>query len=247
MGVYIGSMGWSYKQWGLFSGVKPGNYLSEYANHFNSVEVNNTFYRIPKTSYVENWVSKVPDGFRFAVKFPRGISHSSGLKADQGMLEAFLSRMPLFSDKLGPLLIQLPHTFKSRQSQGLEDFLGRLPLVNRYAVEFRHESWFNEDTYSILRENKVALVNVEHPSLPSIDVQTADFTYIRLEGDRKTVNGESGEAELDRADDNTRWAEKISGLAENGRDVYCYLSKHYSGYPPGDISQIRAALGSKEL
>jgi uncharacterized protein YecE (DUF72 family) len=124
--------------------------------------------------------------------------------------------------------------------------MGKLPLVNRYAVEFRHESWFNEDTYSILRENKVALVNVEHPSLPSIDVQTTDFTYIRLEGDRKTVNGESGEAELDRADDNARWAEKISGLTENGRDVYCYLSKHYSGYPPGDISQIRAALGSKE-
>lgn len=246
MGVYIGSMGWSYKQWGLFSGVKPGNYLSEYAKHFNSVEVNNTFYRIPKTSYVENWVSRVPDVFRFAVKFPRGISHSAGLKADQGMLEAFLSRMPLFGDKLGPLLIQLPPTFKSHQSKGLEEFLGRLPLVNRYAVEFRHESWFNEDTYSILRENDVAFVNVEHPSLPSIDVQTADFTYIRLEGDRKTVNGESGDAELDRADDNTKWAEKISGLAENGRDVYCYLSKHYSGYPPGDIFQIRAALGANE-
>jgi uncharacterized protein YecE (DUF72 family) len=247
MGVYLGSMGWSYKQWGLFSGVKAGNYLSEYARHFNSVEVNNTFYRIPKTSYVENWTSRVPDGFRFAVKFPRGISHSAGLKADQGMLEAFLSRMPLFGDKLGPLLIQLPSTFKSHQSEGLEDFLGRLPLVNRYAVEFRHESWFNEDTYSILRDNEVALVNVEHPSRPSADVQTTDFTYIRLEGDRKTVKGESGDAELDRADDNIKWADRISGLAENGRDVYCYLSKHYSGYPPGDISQITAALGAKEL
>ena len=247
MGVYLGSMGWSYKQWELFSGVRAGNYLSEYAMHFNSVEVNNTFYRIPKTSYVENWASRVPDGFRFAVKFPRGISHSSGLKADQGMLEAFLSRMPLFGDKLGPLLIQLPSTFKAHQSKGLEAFLGRPPLVNRSAVEFRHASWFNEATYSILKANEVALANVEPPSGPSSDVQTTDFTYIRLEGNRKTVKGEAGEAELDRAEDNIRWADRISGLAENGRDVYCYLSKHYSGYPPGDISQINAALGAKEL
>lgn len=243
--VYLGSMGWSYKQWEIYDGLKAADYLGAYSQLFNSVEVNNTFYRIPRESSMVNWASKVPDGFRFTVKFPRTISHSSGLEPDQGRLEAFLSRVQLMGDKAGPLLIQFPPTLKPDHLEKLSEFLDKLPLVYRYAVEFRHKDWFNEDTYGLLSENNVAVVNVEHPWQAKTREQTADFSYIRLEGDRKSVKGDSGQLELDRSELNQNWSKRILDLTENG-DVYCYVSKHYSGYPPTDLKQLRDNLGFKE-
>ncbi len=241
--IYIGSMGWSYKQWLIYEGLKAADYLTEYSKSFNSVEINNTFYRIPRESSMIDWASKVPDDFRFSIKFPRSISHSKNLEPDQGRLEAFLSRIQLMEEKAGPLLIQFPPTLKPDHMSLLEAFLDKLPLVYRYAIEFRQEDWFNEETYKLLRDNNVALVNVEHPWQKSTLEQTADFSYIRLEGDRKTVKGDDGVTEKDKTDLNVEWAERIKGLCEN-RDVYCYVSKHYSGYPPMDINQIRASLGN---
>jgi uncharacterized protein YecE (DUF72 family) len=241
MGIYIGSMGWSYKQWDIYEGEKSSEYLSVYSKFFNSVEINNTFYRIPKESSMMDWASKVPDGFKFALKFPRSISHSRGLDPDQGRLEAFLSRIQLMDEKAGPLLIQFPPTFKSESINHLEKFLNKLPLVYKYAVEFRHKDWFNEETYDLLRDNNIALVNVEHPWQESSDELTADFSYIRLEGDRKTVTGESGVTEKDQSELTQKWAMKISEL-EKKKDIYCYVSKHYSGYPPVDIRQLTESL-----
>jgi uncharacterized protein YecE (DUF72 family) len=243
--VFIGSMGWSYKQWELYKGWKAADYLDIYSQSFNSVEINNTFYSIPRESSMIDWASKVPDGFRFAIKFPRTISHSAGLEPDQGRLEAFFSRVQLMEDKAGPLLIQFPPILKPDSIGKLEAFLDRLPLIYRYAIEFRHKDWFNEETYKLLRDNNVALVNVEHPWQESSQEQTADFSYIRLEGDRKTVKGESGIVEQDRTDMNKKWSKNISQMGE--RDVYCYVSKHYSGYPPDDMKQLRNNIGSRKI
>lgn len=242
MGIYIGSMGWSYKQWEIYERIKSTEYLGVYSQHFNSVEINNTFYRIPKESSMVDWASKVPDGFKFALKFPRSISHSRDLEPDQGRLEAFLSRVQLIEDKAGPLLIQFPPTLKPESINKLEAFIDKLPLIYNYAIEFRHKDWFNDETYNLLRENNIALVNVEHPWQKSSDEQTADFTYIRLEGDRKKITGESGLIEKDQSENNQKWASRIKEMGKKG-DVYCYVSKHYSGYPPFDIRQIRDNLG----
>ena len=243
MGIYIGSMGWSYKQWGIYEGRKSAEYLNLYSQNFNSIEINNTFYRIPRESSMIDWASKVPEDFKFAIKFPRSISHSRGLEPDQGRLEAFLSRVQLMEEKAGPLLIQFPATLKPESIDKLESFLDKLPLIYSYAVEFRHKDWFNDETYDLLRENNVAVVNVEHPWQESSDEQTADFSYIRLEGDRKTVTGESGAVEKDQSETNQKWATRIKELGTKG-DVYCYASKHYSGYPPVDIRQLRENLGA---
>lgn len=240
--IYIGSMGWSYKQWQIYNGLKAAEYLQEYSNHFNSVEINNTFYRIPRESSMLDWAGKVPDNFRFAIKFPRSISHSRDLEPDQGRLEAFLSRIQLMEAKSGPLLIQFPPNLTPEHIDQLAKFLDKLPLVYRYAVEFRHQDWFNKETYSLLRENNVALVNVDHPWQASTMEQTADFTYIRLEGDRKKVKGESGQVEDDKSETNMNWVQRIKEL-DKDRDVFCYVSKHYSGYPPEDINQLQVGLG----
>ncbi len=113
-------------------------------------------------------------------------------------------------------------------------------------MEFRHKDWFHEPVYEMLRDSNAALVYVEHPWQPSELVETSDFTYVRLEGDRKKVNGEKGVTENDRSQDNHRWAKKINMETGRGQSTYLYVSKYYSGYPPVDIQQIKSKLETIE-
>ena len=236
--VYLGAMGWSYSFWPIYNDASTSEYLRLYSEIFNSVEVNSTFYRIPRKSSVENWNKQTPDNFTFAVKIPQSISHSSGLNYDPEKLDAFLDHIKPFGDKLGPLLLQLPPRLTPDYSEQLDTLLSQLQ-DHMIAVEFRHKHWFKESTYRLLRDHNVALVYVEHPWQPSEEVETSDFIYIRLEGDRKKVDGEKGETEQDRTPDNLRWAEKIH---QNKKTTYLYVSKYYSGYPPTDIQQIKTRL-----
>ena len=239
--VYLGTMGWSYSFWPLYTDAASNDYLARYSESFNSVEVNSTFYRIPRISSVENWRKQTPTGFMFTVKIPQSISHSRELQYDPEKLDIFLDHIKPFNEKLGPLLLQLPPRLTPEHSDQLGDLLTQLK-GHRTAVEFRHKDWFNDDTYRMLREYDAALVYVEHPWQPSEEVETSDYTYVRLEGDRKKVDGEKGVTELDRSADNLRWTEKINQQASRGRTVYLYISKYYSGYPPTDIQQIKAGL-----
>lgn len=238
VGLYLGSMGWSYKFWPLYDGLKSNEYLSTYAEHFNSVEINSSFYRIPSLRVVESWASQVPDSFRFTAKFPQSISHAPELNYKERNLEAFIGNIGKLEEKLGPLLLQFPARFKVDEAENLKDFLSVLPKEHIYAVEFRHDGWFIDETYELLRENSASLVQVEHPRLPTIKVLTADFVYIRWEGDRKLVNGEKGSVERNRREDNLNWSEIIRGYLEEGLTVYGFFSKFYSGYPESDIKMI---------
>ena len=239
----MGSMGWSYGFWGIYpEKMKATDYLAEYAKRFNSVEVNSSFYRIPSTSTVEYWARQVPDGFRFAAKFPGSVTHSKGLGYEPGKLEAFLRNISRLGEKTGPLLLQFPPTLKPDQTPVLADLLDSLPPRHRYAAEFRHKAWFTEATYSLLRDNGVALAFVDHPWLPTADEQTSDFAYIRFEGDRRKVDGEKGTVQLDREKSLDGWAKRIAGLLEAGLTVYGYFSKFYSGYPPSDIQRLTEAV-----
>jgi uncharacterized protein YecE (DUF72 family) len=242
VGPYLGSMGWSYKFWPLYDGLKPSEYLSEYAKNFNSVEINSSFYRIPSRKVVENWANQVPDEFHFTAKFPQSISHVSDLKYEEGKLEAFLRNISMLGDKLGPLLLQLPARFKVDQAENLRGFLSVLPKDHVYAVEFRHRDWFIDETYELLRKNSVALVQVEHPRLQTVGEVTAGFVYIRWEGDRKLVDGERGTVEADRREESLVWSETIKSYLGKGLEVYGFFSKFYSGYPVSDIKTISEAL-----
>jgi uncharacterized protein YecE (DUF72 family) len=235
VGLYMGSMGWSYKFWPIYSGLKPNEFLRKYANHFNSVEINSSFYRIPNRKVIENWFSQVPDNFRFSAKFPQSISHSPKLKYNEGKMDAFIRNISTLGDKLGPLLLQLPPSFHSNELKNLREFLSTLPTDLTYAVEFRNQDWFNYETYELLKENNIALVQVEHQKKPKRFELTTDFVYIRWEGNRKIVNGDKGIIEVDRKQNITEWYPKIMNYLENKMNVYGYFSKFYSGYPVNDI------------
>jgi uncharacterized protein YecE (DUF72 family) len=235
-------MGWSYKFWvgKLYpEGTKPTAYLTEYAKAMNSVEVDATFYRIPSVPTVEAWRDAVPDGFRFAAKFPQTVTHVPGLAYDAERLEIFLRHIDAFGDKLGPLLLQFPPFLKPAHT-ALDDLLEKLPGRRLFAAEFRNRRWFTEETYRLLRDHGVALASTNRGGAP--EVETADFAYIRLEGDRKAVVAERGEVQVDRGAETAEWAGKVKRQIESGRDVYAYFSKYYSGYPPADAEAMSGLL-----
>jgi uncharacterized protein YecE (DUF72 family) len=235
-------MGWSYSFWvnKLYpKGTKPKAYLTEYAKHFNSVEIDATFYRIPSEDTVRSWAAQVPKGFRFAAKFPQAVSHAAGLEYDPEKLDIFLGRIAQLGDRLGPLLIQFPPYLKPDHVK-LRDLLDALPPGFLYAAEFRNKAWFTEDTYALLRDKRVAYALNNTPGHP--EVNTTGFTYIRWEGDRKAVNGEKGIIEADRVSETADWAKRIKRLSETGVEVYGYVSKYYSGYPVSDVEELKRLL-----
>lgn len=243
-------MGWSYDFWtGSFypKGLAPENFLSEYAKHLHTVEVDNTFYRIPSIDTVEKWRDQTPGNFLFSVKFPRRITHEKMLSNCEDVVRVFLQRMSSLGDKLGPLLLQFPYAFKPEHTGLLRDFLSALPKTHRFVVEVRNKKLLREELYSLLRENRTALAIVEQPFMPTTELVTSDFAYIRLEGDRRKVNGTLGKVEVDRTNDIKKWAEKVRKLLDVSTDVFVYFSKFYSGYPPADAKQLLELLSQSEL
>lgn len=231
-------MGWSYDFWiGNFYPAGSRNLLTEYARNFKTVELDNTFYRIPSRDTVRNWKEEVPDDFVFSAKFPRKITHIKMLEDCKEELLVFIEHMSLLGDKLGPLLIQLPPSFKPEKFEILKDFLAGLP-EGRFAVEIKNKKWLDEKFYDLLRENGVALALIDHPWMPEMNTITADFTYIRWEGDRNKIKGTLGKVERDRSNDIQDWAMKIKGFIEDSVEVFGYFSKFYSGYPPGDVRML---------
>ncbi len=240
--IHLGTMGWSYSFWvnKLYPmGTKPAAYLTEYSKHFNTVEIDATFYRIPSETTVRSWAEQVPEGFNFSAKFPQAISHAAGLEYDPEKLDLFLSRIAQIGEKLGPLLIQFPPYLKPDHAR-LRNLLNALPPRFLYAAEFRNRGWFTENTYALLRDKDVAFALNNTPGHP--EVNTTRFTYIRWEGDRKAVNGEKGTIEADRRSETAEWAKKIVRRHEDGIEVYGYFSKYYSGYPVSDVEELRRLL-----
>ncbi len=236
---HAGTMGWSYDFWrGNFYPEGSQNLLTEYAKNFDTVEIDNTFYRIPSRDTVRKWKEETPDGFIFSAKFPRKITHIKMLQDCQEELAVFIEHMSLMEDKLGPMLIQLPPGFAPEKSGILKDFLAGLPERCRFAVEVRNKKWLDEKFSDMLRDNKVALVLIDHPWMPEMNTITSDFTYIRWVGDRKKVKGTLGKVEKDRSKDIKDWAVKIKGFLDDSIEVFGYFSKSYSGYPPGDVRML---------
>jgi uncharacterized protein YecE (DUF72 family) len=237
--LHIGTMGWSYKFWvGSFypQGLKSSAFLAEYAKHLNSVELDNTFYRIPSANATKAWEEQTPKGFLFSAKFPRIITHVKMLQNCQTEVDIFTSRMSQLQSKLGPLLLQFPSSFGPKHISLLHKFLPTLPKDYHYAVEVRNKGLLGKELNSLLRENRVALVFVNQPFLEG-DV-TTDFAYIRWEGDRRKVNGTLGKVEVDRTVDIEKSAVYIESFLDHGVEVFGYFSKYYSGYPPSDAEQL---------
>lgn len=242
--LHLGTIGWSYNFWkGPFYPAKTASkdFLAYYSSQFDTVEVDSTFYRIPSQSAVENWRRQVPEGFLFALKFPQVITHIKALKNCEADTAVFLSRAELLGDKLGPMLLQFPPNFAVSHFLDLADYLKALPHQHRYVVEVRNKSWLTPDFYALLRENKVALAITEKPLSSQFEV-TADFLYMRWEGNRKAVNGLRGVIEVDKTTDLQAWAQKLNPHLDRSTEVFGYFGKYYSGLPPSDVKALKGFL-----
>src|SRR6266576_1028751 len=182
--LLVGTSGYSYKQWkGSFYPEKlpDREMLSFYAKQFSTVEINHSFYRMPTENLLLNWAKSVPDGFRFALKANQQITHIQRLRGCESTLKRFLEVASVLNegDHLGPILVQLPPTFKFDKPL-LEDFLALRPQAFAFAFEVRHASWYTDETYAVLRKHETALCIAETEKQTPPDVLTANFTYVSL-------------------------------------------------------------------
>ena len=212
--LFEGASGYSFKEWkGSFypQDIKPGAMLAWYAERLPTVEINNTFYRMPKTEVLENWARSTPEGFRFAIKASRRITHMARLKAETAADSVnFLYRnLAALGAKRGPVLFQLP-PFLKRDLPRLTEFLGLLPEGHRAAFEFRNESWFADDVYAALKGAGAALcLSEREDNAPPPLVETTSWGYVRLRLE------EYSEDAL------RQWAERLAASA--WREIYVYF------------------------
>jgi uncharacterized protein YecE (DUF72 family) len=183
MQFFVGTSGYSYKEWkGSFYPEKmpAKEMLRFYAQRFSTVEINNTFYRMPAPSVLEAWAGQVPENFRFVLKAPQAITHFKRLKEVEDPTERFLQVAAVLKQRLGPLLFQLPPNFK-KDLPRLEQFLDLLPAGTAAAFEFRHESWFDDEVFGRLRAKSCALCVADSEDLPAAElVKTTNWSMLRL-------------------------------------------------------------------
>ena len=237
--IRIGCSGWNYAHWrnGVFypPRLAAGRWLDFYAGRFDTVEVNSTFYRLPRRDAVARWVEETPGDFLLSVKASRYLTHVKRLRDLGPGLERFLERIePLLdSPKLGPLLWQLPPTFR-RDHDRLAQALARLPRELRHCVEFRHASWFVPETYALLREHGVALAIGDRPQVHAFQTHelTAGWTYVRFHGGTRGRHGNYSESEL------REWAERLRGWSRT-HDVFAYFNNDWEGFAPRNASRLQ--------
>ncbi len=234
-------MGWSYSFWkGSFypKDLASKDFLSFYSERLDTVEVDSTFYRIPRTGTVTEWKQQTPAGFLFSLKFPQKITHIKMLQDCQEETRVFLERVDGLGEKLGVLLLQFPPMFRQQHLPLLRDYLKTLPKEYRYAVEVRNKSLLTEELYALLKEHGIALAWVDAAKMPFVTQVTADFVYVRWEGNRKTVTGTLGKVETDRTAQIQDWSSKLKPYVRQGTAVFGYFSKYYSGFPPSDAKEL---------
>jgi uncharacterized protein YecE (DUF72 family) len=239
--VRVGCSGWNYDHWrnGVFypPRLPPREWLPYYARFFDTVEVNSTFYRLPRREAVANWVEQSPPGFLFTVKASRYLTHIKRLTDVGRGVERFYERIePLVrSTKFGPVLWQLPANFH-RDDERLAGALERLP-PGRHCFEFRHQSWFVPDVYKLLRRHAAALAIGDHPERPfQTHELTADWTFIRFHAGKRGLRGNYSESELE------EWARRIEDWRRNV-EVFAYFNNDWEGFAVKNGQWLKKRLG----
>ncbi len=234
--LYVGTSGWTYSNWkGVFypRGVRQSDWLSHYAQQFDSVELNATFYRPPQESLLAGWNAKTPADFTFAVKAWRMLTHQKKLRDCHDRLVDFLDRLAPLGRKAGPLLCQLPPSFPAEAAR-LDDFLSAVPAGWRVTVEPRDASWHEEAIAQVLARHNAAFCCFELADQRSPAWATADFVYVRLHGREDAYRGFYSDAEL------APWADWLAGHLAAGRDAYCYFDNtDHADDAPRNAARLR--------
>lgn len=236
--LYIGTSGWSYEHWrGIFypEGLPQKKWLEYYAENFETVEINSSFYRLPRRETFESWCSKTPPGFIFAVKASRYLTHVKKLKGVEEGLNKFLENARGLNEKLGPILFQFPANWHANIER-LNDFIRLLPGGLRYAFEFRHESWLDDPVYEILKSKDAAISIADSPDWPTTYEITAPFTFIRMHGGRELYASEYSVPEL------SQWAQTIKRFLDKKIDVYIYFNNDAHAYAVKNAVQLRKLI-----
>jgi uncharacterized protein YecE (DUF72 family) len=217
---YVGCSGWHYDHWrGLYypEELPKSKWLQFYAQQFTTVELNNSFYRLPSEKAFTAWRESTSDNFIFAVKVSRFITHIKRLKNLGSAVENFLSRACLLEKKLGPLLYQLPPNMK-RNDEVLGNFLSSLPQKYQHVFEFRHESWLDDSVFHILRQYNVGLCVFDMPGFTCPLVATSNFAYIRFHGSGSLYSSCYSDEEL------SQWARRIAHFGQDIKAIYIYFN-----------------------
>jgi len=252
--LYIGTSGWVYPHWnGIFypPGLSADKKLEYFSQHFKTVEINYSFYHLPSKKAFSHWYKETPDNFLFAVKLSRYITHIKRLKEVKTALNIFLKRCSLLKEKLGPILVQFPPSFKLTElnEERLNKFLYNINILGktefsylkmRVALEFRHSSWLEADIYKLLTRFKVALVFSKSSIFPEAEVITANFVYIRMHGPSSLFSSGYSYKQL------KELSFKIKKYLEEGLDVYCYFNNDFSGFAIKNAEYLSRLLNEKQ-
>ena len=237
--VRIGCSGWSYKHWkrGVFypERLKAKDEFAFYASRFDTAEINGSFYRLPSEAMVQGWRDKAPEGFVFAWKASRFITHMKRLLDPDEPLQLMFSRTDILGPRLGPILFQLPPGMP-RNAERLAAFLAKLPPERRYTVEFRHPSWYAAEVFALLSAHDVALCISDHHHAPAPWERTASWLYVRGHGPSGRYWGRYPQAAM------REWADRIGAWRAEGRDVFAYFDNDPEGAAPQDVDVLKSLL-----
>jgi uncharacterized protein YecE (DUF72 family) len=239
--VRIGTSGWHYNHWRARfypEDMASAEMLAFYARRFPAVEINNSFYKLPQKETFENWRGTVPDGFIFAVKASRYITHMKKLKEPEEPVRHFLERIAGLGNRLGPVLFQLPPNWHCNPDR-LRAFVGALPDENRYAFEFRDPSWFTDEIFRILEEAGAAFCIYDLEGRLSPKPVTADFIYVRLHGPGSAYEGNySPEFLSGRAGAFSTWQRQ-------GKDIFCFFDNDQKGFAAANAMSLLEMLNQR--
>jgi uncharacterized protein YecE (DUF72 family) len=232
--IYVGTSGWKYKHWNKNfypEDLKIINQLDYYQSKFNTVELNNSFYREPKAEQFVNWKNEVGTSFLYAVKANRYFTHLKKLKVTQDEILSFIEKASHLEEKLGPILFQLPPSWKINIER-LSNFLELLPKHFKYTFEFRNQSWYSSEVYELLTKHNCAFCIYELAGHISPFKVTADFVYVRLHGPGEKYQGSYTTQAL------KKWVKQSKEWQKQGKTVFIYFDNDQEGYAAFNALQL---------
>lgn len=242
---HIGTMGFSYKSWvGPFypAGMPARNFLAHYSQHFDAIEIDATFYGVPRPEQVQRWTAVTPDHFSFSLKTPKAITHELGLQAGQPLMAEFLDVARLLDHKLGVVVIQFGPDFTAVAAPALDQFLSQLPAGIRFAVEFRHLSWDTAETNALLARHGVCRVAADYIHLPKTIHRTTDFLYLRFIGPHGQFGSKDREM-VDKTAELEQWQARLQPHLTAVSDVYVFTNDDYAGFSPATSNRFKKIVG----
>lgn len=242
--IYIGTSGYNYQHWkGIFypKNLTQSKWLQFYCQHFKIVELNVTFYRLPSKENFKSWHRKTPKDFKFVIKGSRYITHIKRLKSCHGPLKVFFANASALKEKLTCVLWQLPSSFKFDLKR-LKDFIGIIKKKYSFCLhsfEFRHNSWFNEQTFSLLKENNINLCIADSPELKTPEVITSNFIYLRFHGGKILYESNYSKKEL------KMWAKKAKSCLRGKKLLLTFFNNDTQGFAIKNALEFREMLSEK--